>query len=114
MAEGLAEGWEPHNWPPYGEVKPIPTCLRNHLMMIECYRKGDGPIFIHTDRAIAKIAEQAPNEKAYKKELKNSRPRDGRIFSDTTISQAILWAAKDVFPEEGPSEIMPSATSTLN
>jgi adenylylsulfate reductase subunit A len=25
-----------------------------------------------------------------------------------TISQAVLWAAKDVFPEEGPSEIMPS------
>jgi adenylylsulfate reductase subunit A len=25
-----------------------------------------------------------------------------------TISQAILWASKDVFPEQGPSEIMPS------
>ena len=29
-------------------------------------------------------------------------------FLDMTISQAILWAAKDVFPEKGPSEIMPS------
>ena len=57
MAEGLAEGGELHNWPPYGEVKPIPTCLRNHLMMIECYQKGDGPIFIHTDKAIAKLEE---------------------------------------------------------
>ena len=37
MAEGLAEGGELHNWPPYGKVKPIPTCLRNHLMMIEMY-----------------------------------------------------------------------------
>jgi len=108
MAEGLAEGGELHNWPPYGEVKPIPTCLRNHLMMIECYQKGDGPIFIHTDKAIAKIAEQAPDAKAKKKELKKLEAEAWEDFLDMTISQAILWASKDVFPEEGPSEIMPS------
>lgn len=108
MGEGLAEGGELHNWPPYGEVKPIPTCLRNHLMMKEMYEKGDGPILIHTDKAIAKIAEAAPDEKAYKKEMKKLEAEAWEDFLDMTVSQAILWASKDVFPEEGPSEIMPS------
>jgi adenylylsulfate reductase subunit A len=108
MAEGLAEGGELHNWPPYGEVKPIPTCLRNHLMMIEMYVKGDGPILIHTDKAIAKIAEEAPDEKTYKKRMKELEAEAWEDFLDMTISQAIIWASKDVFPEKGPSEIMPS------
>lgn len=107
MAEGGAEGGELHNWPPYGKVKPIPTCLRNHLMMQKMY-SGDGPILIHTDKAIAKLAESAPNEKAYKKELKKLEAEAWEDFLDMTISQAVLWASKDVFPEEGPSEIMPS------
>ncbi|MFO7838269.1 MAG: adenylyl-sulfate reductase subunit alpha [Desulfosalsimonadaceae bacterium] len=107
MAEGLSEGGELHNWAPYGEVKPIPTCLRNHLMMQKMY-SGDGPILIHTDKAIAKLAESAPNEKAYKKELKKLEAEAWEDFLDMTISQAVLWASKDVFPEEGPSEIMPS------
>src|SRR6056297_3346779 len=107
MGEGTAEGGELHNWPPYGEVKPIPTCLRNHLMMQKMYT-GDGPILIHTDKAIAKLAEQAPDEKAYKKELKKLEAEAWEDFLDMTISQAVLWAAKDVYPEEGPSEIMPS------
>ena len=108
MGEGLAEGGELHNWPPYGEVKPIPTCLRNHLMMLEMFSKGDGPILMHTDKAIAKIAEKAPDKKAYKKELKKLEAEAWEDFLDMTISQAILWASKDVSPEEGPSEIMPS------
>jgi adenylylsulfate reductase subunit A len=81
MAEGLAEGGELHNWPPYGEVKPIPTCLRNHLMMIEMYQKGDGPIFIHTDKAIAKLPKRRRTKKPTKKSSKSWRPRRGRIFS---------------------------------
>ncbi|MFW5902228.1 MAG: adenylyl-sulfate reductase subunit alpha, partial [Thermodesulfobacteriota bacterium] len=107
MAEGTAEGGELENWPPYGKVKPIPTCLRNHLMMQKMY-SGDGPILMHTDKAIAKLAENAPNEKAYKKELKKLEAEAWEDFLDMTISQAVLWASKDVFPEEGPSEIMPS------
>jgi len=108
MGEGLAEGGELHNWPPYGEVKPIPTCLRNHLMMIEMFKKGDGPIFMHTDKAIKAIADKAPDKKAYKKAMKELEAEAWEDFLDMTISQAILWASKDVFPEEGPSEIMPS------
>jgi adenylylsulfate reductase subunit A len=108
MAEGLADGGELHNWPPYGEVKPIPTCLRNHLMMIEMFQKGDGPILMHTDKAIAKIAGEAPDEKTKKRKLKELEAEAWEDFLDMTISQAILWASKDVFPEEAPSEIMPS------
>ncbi|MFO7839955.1 MAG: adenylyl-sulfate reductase subunit alpha [Desulfosalsimonadaceae bacterium] len=107
MAEATAEGGELHNWPPYGEVKPIPTCLRNHLMMQKMY-SGDGPILMHTDKAIARIAEAAPDQKAYKKEMKKLEAEAWEDFLDMTISQAVLWASKDVFPEEGPSEIMPS------
>jgi len=108
MAEGLEEGGELHNWPPYGKVKPIPTCLRNHLMMIEMFQKGDGPIFMHTDKAIARIADEAPDEKTKKRKLKELEAEAWEDFLDMTISQAILWASKDVFPEEAPSEIMPS------
>ena len=108
MGEGLAEGGELHNWPPYGKVKPIPTCLRNHLMMIESYRKGNFPILIHTDKAIAKIAAESPDEKTKKRKLKELEAEAWEDFLDMTISQAILWAAKDVFPEESASEIMPS------
>ncbi|MBW1980161.1 MAG: adenylyl-sulfate reductase subunit alpha [Deltaproteobacteria bacterium] len=108
MGEGLAEGGELHNWPPYGKVKPIPTCLRNHLMMIEMFEKGNGPILIHTDKAIAKIADEAPDERTRKKRLKELEAEAWEDFLDMTISQAVLWAARDVFPEKGPSEIMPS------
>jgi len=108
MAEGMAEGGELHSWKPYGEVKPIPTCLRNHLQMIRMFREGDGPILMQTHTAIAKIAEEAPDEKSKKKELKKLEAEAWEDFLDMTISQAILWAANDVFPEEAPSEIMPS------
>lgn len=108
MAEGMAEGGELHNWAPYGEVKPIPTCLRNHLQMIRMFREGDGPILMQTHTAIAKIAEEAPDEKSKKKKLRKLEAEAWEDFLDMTISQAILWAANDVFPEESPSEIMPS------
>ena len=108
MAAGLSEGGELHNWPPYGEVKPIPTCLRNHLMMTEMFKKGAGPIFMHTDKAIAKISEEETDPKARKRKLKELEAEAWEDFLDMTVSQAILWASKDVFPEEAPSEIMPS------
>jgi adenylylsulfate reductase subunit A len=108
MGEGLAPGGELHNWKPYGTVKPIPTCLRNHLMMVEMFKKGTGPILIHTDKAIAKLSAEAPDEKTRKRKLKELEAEAWEDFLDMTISQAILWASKDVFPEVGPSEIMPS------
>jgi adenylylsulfate reductase subunit A len=108
MAEGLAEGGELHNWLPYGAVKPIPTCLRNHLMMQRVYMEGDGPILMHTDKAIEKIASEAPDEKAKKKKLKELEAEAWEDFLDMTISQAMLWAWKNIYPEQGPSEIIPS------
>ncbi|MBW1774643.1 MAG: adenylyl-sulfate reductase subunit alpha [Deltaproteobacteria bacterium] len=108
MGEGLAEGGELHNWLPYGAVKPIPTCLRNHLMMQRVYMEGDGPILMHTDKAIEKIASEAPDEKAKKRKIKELEAEAWEDFLDMTISQAMLWASKNVYPEKGPSEIIPS------
>jgi adenylylsulfate reductase subunit A len=108
MGGAMAEGGELHNWPPYGEVKPIPTCLRNHLMMIEMFQKGNGPILMHTDKAIERISNEETDPKARKRKLKELEAEAWEDFLDMTISQAILWASKDVFPEEAPSEIMPS------
>jgi len=108
MGEGLAEGGELHNWLPYGAVKPIPTCLRNHLMMQRVYMEGDGPILMHTDKAIEKIASEAPDEKAKKRKIKELEAEAWEDFLDMTISQAMLWASKNVYPEKVPSEIIPS------
>ncbi len=108
MGEGLAEGGELHNWLPYGAVKPIPTCLRNHLMMQRVYMEGDGPILMHTDKAIEKIASEAPDEKAKKRKIKELEAEAWEDFLDMTISQAMLWASKNIYPEKVPSEIIPS------
>jgi adenylylsulfate reductase subunit A len=108
MGEAFKPGGELHNWLPYGAVKPIPTCLRNHLMMQRLYIHGDGPILMHTDKAIEKIASESPDEKAKKKRLKELEAEAWEDFLDMTISQAILWASKNIYPEQGPSEICPS------
>lgn len=108
MAEGFKEGGELHNWLPYGAVKPIPTCLRNHLMMKAIYENGDGPILMQTADAIERIASEAPDEKAKKRKLKELEAEAWEDFLDMTISQAILWASKNIQPELGPSEICPS------
>ncbi|MBW2609653.1 MAG: adenylyl-sulfate reductase subunit alpha [Deltaproteobacteria bacterium] len=108
MEEGFKEGGELHNWLPYGAVKPIPTCLRNHLMMKAIYEKGDGPILMQTADAIERIASEAPDEKAKKKKMKELEAEAWEDFLDMTISQAILWASKNVYPEKQPSEIAPS------
>jgi adenylylsulfate reductase subunit A len=57
------------NWGPYGQVKPIPANLRNYLGMLDVLA-GKGPIYMRTDEAIKKIADQTPDEKAYKKKMK--------------------------------------------
>ena len=44
---------------PYGHVKPIPANLRNYLGMLDVY-EGKGPIYMRTDEAIQKIADQTP------------------------------------------------------
>jgi adenylylsulfate reductase subunit A len=95
---------ELENWKPYGHVKPVPANLRNYLGMLDVM-EGKGPISMRTEEAIQKIAAGAGDEKAAKKKLKELESEAWEDFLDMTISQAILWAATNVSPEEQSSEI---------
>ncbi len=96
---------ELEKWGPYGRVKPIPANLRNWLGMLDIF-EGKGPIYMRTEEAIANIAEAFKDDpKAYKKKMKELESEAWEDFLDMTISQAILWAASDVQPEEKASEI---------
>jgi adenylylsulfate reductase, subunit A len=92
------------NWAPYGHVKPVPANLRNYLGMLDVM-EGKGPIYMRTEEAINKIATSSGDEKAAKKKLRELESEAWEDFLDMTISQAILWAATNVSPEEKPSEI---------
>jgi adenylylsulfate reductase subunit A len=92
------------NWVPYGKVKPVPANLRNYLMMLDVM-EGKGPVYMQTAEAIQRLSESEPDPKARKKKLKELESEAWEDFLDMTISQALLWAATDVQPEEKPSEI---------
>ncbi len=96
---------ELEKWGPYGRVKPVPANLRNYLGMLDIM-EGKGPIFMRTEEAIQSIADQFKDDpKAYKKKMKDLESEAWEDFLDMTISQAILWAASNVQPEERSSEI---------
>jgi adenylylsulfate reductase subunit A len=96
---------ELENWAPYGLAKPIPANLRNYLGMLDEF-EGKGPIYMRTEEAIQKIANQyADDPKAFKKKMKELEAEAWEDFLDMTISQAILWAGTNVQPEEKSSEI---------
>ena len=96
---------ELENWAPYGKVKPVPANLRNWLMMLDVM-EGKGPIYMRTEEAIAKLAEQYKDDpKAFKKKMKELENEAWEDFLDMTISQAMLWAATNTQPEEAKSEI---------
>jgi adenylylsulfate reductase subunit A len=95
---------ELEKWGPYGKVKPVPANLRNWLMMLDVM-EGKGPIYMQTADAIQRIAASEEDPKARKKKLKELENEAWEDFLDMTISQAILWAAMDIQPEEKPSEI---------
>ncbi len=88
-------------WSPYGTIKPLPTCLRNHAMMCTMY-KGEGPVFIRTDLAMQKIIEEDP------KRVKTVEAEAWEDFLDMTISMADIWCAYNIHPEKTPWEIMPA------
>ena len=93
-------------WAPYDAAKPVPTPLRNHQMMIESM-EGRGPVSIRTERAIAALAEKYKDDpKAYKKKMKELEAEAWEDFLDMTISQALVWAGQNIFPEEKKSEMM--------
>ncbi|MBD3298593.1 MAG: adenylyl-sulfate reductase subunit alpha [candidate division Zixibacteria bacterium] len=91
-------------WKPYGLVKPVPANLRNWLMMLDVM-EGKGPIYMRTEEALQRISEEVPDEKERKKKLKELESEAWEDFLDMTISQALLWASTNTFPEEKPSEI---------
>jgi len=95
---------ELEKWAPYGKVKPVPANLRNWLMLLDVM-DGKGPIYMRTEEAIQNIAAQTPDAKERKKKLKELESEAWEDFLDMTISQAILWAATNIQPEERPSEI---------
>ena len=67
---------------------------------------GLGPLYMETDEAIQKIADEYKDDpKAFKKKMKELESEAWEDFLDMTISQAILWAALNVKPEEKHSEI---------
>ena len=108
---GLGENYmqtradELEKWAPYGKVKPVPANLRNWLMMLDVM-DGKGPIYMRTEEALGKIADEYKDDpKAYKKKMKELESEAWEDFLDMTISQAILWAATNTAPEEKPSEI---------
>jgi len=96
---------ELENWAPYGKVKPVPANLRNYLMLLDVM-EGKGPIYMRTEEALGKIAEQYKDDKkAYAKKMKELESEAWEDFLDMTISQAHLWAATNVQPEEKATEI---------
>jgi adenylylsulfate reductase subunit A len=96
---------ELNNWAPYGLAKPIPANLRNYLGMMDV-DAGLGPLYMETHEAIAKLAEQYKDDpKAFKKKMKELEAEAWEDFLDMTISQAHLWAAQNIKPEEQHSEI---------
>ncbi len=96
---------ELQNWAPYGLAKPIPANLRNYLGMLDT-DAGLGPLYMETDEAIQKIADEFKDDpKAFKKKMKELEAEAWEDFLDMTISQAHLWAAQNVKPEEKHSEI---------
>ena len=84
---------------PYGSVVPTPTPLRNHLLLTEI-QAGRGPIYMRTPEAIENLAAGDPRKK---RKLVEEAWED---FLDMTISQAVLWAAQNIAPEDKPSEVV--------
>jgi adenylylsulfate reductase subunit A len=84
---------------PYGSAVPTPTPLRNHLLWTEILA-GRGPIYLRTPEAIENLAGGDPQKR--RKVIEEA----WEDFLDMTISQAVLWAAQNIAPEERPSEVV--------
>jgi adenylylsulfate reductase subunit A len=84
---------------PYGSAFPTPTPLRNHLLWTEI-QSGKGPIYLRTPEAIEQLA--SGNQQKRREVIAEA----WEDFLDMTISQAVLWAAQNIAPEEKPSEVV--------
>lgn len=98
---------ELEKWAPYGLGKPIPANLRNYLGMLDL-EAGKGPLYMQTAQAIQRIAAAETDEKKRRQKLKTLENEAWEDFLDMTISQAHLWAATNIQPEQQASEIAPA------
>ena len=90
---------ELRKYEPYGSAVPTPTPLRNHQMYLDIM-EGKGPIYIRTEEAIARLV---GGDAAKLERVKGEVWED---FLDMTVSQALMWAAHNITPEDTPSEIV--------
>ncbi|MDI6817328.1 MAG: adenylyl-sulfate reductase subunit alpha [Actinomycetota bacterium] len=94
-ADKLKELYAPYD-------SPMTTNLRNCAAMWDM-QAGNGPIMMHTDKALQEMAKTMDAKK-----LKHLEAEAWEDFLDMTIPQAGLWAANNVEPDKVPSELMPS------
>jgi adenylylsulfate reductase subunit A len=85
---------------PYAEK--LGTCMRNHMMMMDM-KAGKGPIYIHTETAMAELAKTMDA-----KQMKHLEAEAWEDFLDMCIGQAGVWAGANIEPDQKPSEIMPT------
>ncbi len=81
----------------YADATPLPTCLRNDLMLREIL-EGRGPILMHTERVI-----DSPEKETVAWEA----------FLNMTVGQAVTWAAQGTDPSREPSELILSEPYVL-
>ncbi|HTT14581.1 MAG TPA: adenylyl-sulfate reductase subunit alpha [Thermoplasmata archaeon] len=81
----------------YADAKPLPTCLRNDLLLREV-RAGRGPILMHTERVL-------------------DSPEKERVgwgaFLNMTVGQVVAWASQGTDPRTGPVELVLSEPYVL-
>jgi adenylylsulfate reductase, subunit A len=81
----------------YADAKPMPTCLRNDLMLREI-NAGRGPIVMHTERVL-------------------DTPEKERVgwgaFLNMTVGQVVTWAAQGTDPAKAPVELVLSEPYVL-
>ena len=99
---GQAARAELEKYAPYGTAPITPTCLRNHLMLVEM-KQGRGPIFMDTVSALARLTQNRSKQQA--RHLESEVWED---FLDMTCTQASLWCATNTEPGEKNSEVMPT------
>jgi len=93
---------ELQEWLPYGNIRPIPTPLRNHLMLNDI-KEGRGPHYIRTDEALQRMFAEHQNNPKKIREIEADGWED---FLDMTMSQALLWASENIDPAKTPSELI--------
>ncbi len=98
----VSRGHELEEWAPYGNAKPVPTPLRNHLMLNDI-KDGRGPHYMMTNEALQRMYDEVQNDPKQMAEIESDAWED---FLDMTMSQAHIWASNNIDPSKTPSEII--------